>query len=72
MLQQKTTLPRIYGQHKLALLGEVVVVAVVEEEAVKKDTKLQWQGRSCLWEEWKRGEYGGREVNKIKMHCVNF
>lgn len=43
----------------MALLGVVViaVAVVVEEEAVKKDTKLHGQGRSWLWEEWKRGEY---------------
>lgn len=58
----------------MALLGVVAiaVAVVVEEEAVKKNTKLHWQGRSCLWEEWKRGGYDQNALCEFLIEAIEY
>lgn len=58
----------------MALLRVVVIVVAVvgEEEAIKKDTKLHGQGRSCLWEEWKRGRYDQNALCEFLIEAIEY
>lgn len=57
MLQWKATHPRIFKQHKLALMGQ----------GKKKEHKIGYKGK-----EGESGKSWGRDVKMIKTCCANF